>query len=104
MLLTVSAQVDHTSFQLMSEEIEWPWKMSVYDELGTSEEEEGGSTRRSLYWKAMHYYISYGALSANRIPCPPRSGRSYYTRNCFKAREPANPYIRGCSRITRCRR
>ncbi|XP_007017197.2 PREDICTED: protein RALF-like 34 [Theobroma cacao] len=105
LLLTLSsAQADHTSFQLMTEETEWPWTMSVYDELGASEEEEGGIARRSLYWKRMHYYISYGALSANRIPCPPRSGRSYYTHNCFKAREPANPYTRGCSRITRCRR
>ncbi|KAK6245227.1 hypothetical protein SCA6_008317 [Theobroma cacao] len=105
LLLTLSsAQADHTSFQLMTEETEWPWTMSVYDELGANEEEEGGITRRSLYWKRMHYYISYGALSANRIPCPPRSGRSYYTHNCFKAREPANPYTRGCSRITRCRR
>ncbi|XWS14717.1 hypothetical protein CRYUN_Cryun35bG0032700 [Craigia yunnanensis] len=107
MLLTVSAQVDHTrfEFQLMSEGIEWPWKMAMYDELGANEEEEGGNAiARSLYWKAMHYHISYGALSANRIPCPPRSGRSYYTHNCFKAIEPANPYTRGCSRITRCRR
>ncbi|XVE70100.1 hypothetical protein DITRI_Ditri10aG0044400 [Diplodiscus trichospermus] len=104
LVLTVFAQVDHTSFQLMSEEIQWPWRMPVYDELGANEEEEGSSARRSLYWKPMHYYISYGALSANRIPCPPRSGRSYYTHNCFKAREPVNPYTRGCSRITRCRR
>uniref|UniRef100_A0A803KSB4 Uncharacterized protein n=1 Tax=Chenopodium quinoa TaxID=63459 RepID=A0A803KSB4_CHEQI len=50
------------------------------------------------------YYISYGALSANRVPCPPRSGRSYYTHNCFAAHGPANPYTRGCSCITRCRR
>ncbi|XP_050204261.1 protein RALF-like 34 [Mercurialis annua] len=60
--------------------------------------------RRSLIWRRFHYYISYGALSANRIPCPPRSGRSYYTHNCFKSRAAVNPYTRGCSRITRCRR
>ncbi|XVE94917.1 hypothetical protein REPUB_Repub02eG0051000 [Reevesia pubescens] len=104
MLLTVSSEVDdQTRFQLMSEEIEWPWAMLLYDEFGANEEEDG-IARRSLYWKTMHYYISYGALSANRIPCPPRSGRSYYTHNCLKSREPANPYTRGCSRITRCRR
>ncbi|XWS29836.1 hypothetical protein CRYUN_Cryun24cG0064000 [Craigia yunnanensis] len=55
------------------------------------------------FLKRMRYYISYGALSANRILCPPRSGRSYYTHNCFKAHGPLHPYTRGCSRITRCR-
>ncbi|CAN1819763.1 Protein RALF-like 34 [Linum perenne] len=46
-----------------------------------------------------HYYISYGALSANRVPCPPRSG-SYNN-----AKDPinANPYQRGCSCIAHCR-
>ncbi|XP_042059583.1 protein RALF-like 34 [Salvia splendens] len=68
-------------------------------------EEEGAPNRRSLFWnKAIHYYISYGALSANRIPCPPRSGRSYYTHNCHRARGPVHPYSRGCSAITHCRR
>ncbi|XVF36295.1 hypothetical protein REPUB_Repub19eG0045900 [Reevesia pubescens] len=99
-----SSQVDHTRFQLISEEIERPWTMSAYDDWGANEEEEAGIVRRSLYWKPMHYYISYGALSANRIPCPPRSGRSYYTHDCFKTNQPANPYTRGCSRITNCRR
>ncbi|GAB2282620.1 hypothetical protein Dimus_017159 [Dionaea muscipula] len=61
-------------------------------------------TRRSLLWGAFHFYISYAALSANRIPCPPRSGRSYYTYNCYRARGPVRPYYRGCSAITRCRR
>ncbi|XP_051140965.1 protein RALF-like 34 [Andrographis paniculata] len=61
--------------------------------------------RRSLFWKRVfRYYISYGALAANRIPCPPRSGRSYYTHNCYRARGPVRPYYRGCSAITRCRR
>uniref|UniRef100_A0A7C8ZNF8 Protein RALF-like 34 n=1 Tax=Opuntia streptacantha TaxID=393608 RepID=A0A7C8ZNF8_OPUST len=59
--------------------------------------------RRSLYWRRT-YYISYGALSANRVPCPPRSGRSYYTHNCFRAHGPVHPYTRGCSCISRCRR
>ncbi|XP_047947043.1 protein RALF-like 34 [Salvia hispanica] len=68
------------------------------------EEEEETGERRSLYWHAKKYYISYGALSANRVPCPPRSGRSYYTHNCFRARGPVHPYTRGCSAITRCRR
>ncbi|XVF64081.1 hypothetical protein PTKIN_Ptkin09bG0138500 [Pterospermum kingtungense] len=80
--------VDHirTSFELMGEEIEWPWRMRMSEEDGGS-----ASARRSLTWKPMHNYISYGALSTNRIPCAPRSGRSYYTRNCFKTREPVNP-------------
>ncbi|MFS7947515.1 putative rapid ALkalinization Factor [Helianthus anomalus] len=60
--------------------------------------------RRSLFWQRMRYYISYGALSANRVPCPPRSGRSYYTHDCWRASGPVHPYTRGCSAITRCRR
>ncbi|XP_052188529.1 rapid alkalinization factor-like [Diospyros lotus] len=45
-------------------------------------------------------YISYGALSRNRVPCS-RRGASYY--NCRRGGS-ANPYQRGCSAITRCRR
>ncbi|XP_028760492.1 protein RALF-like 34 [Neltuma alba] len=100
------AEMDKTSMKLMSDALEWPTTMSLYDELEDAEEDamDGGFSRRSLYWHRMRYYISYGALSANRIPCPPRSGRSYYTHNCFKARGPVHPYSRGCSAITRCRR
>ncbi|EXC63654.1 hypothetical protein L484_000058 [Morus notabilis] len=82
--------------------------MSLYDELADDEDDGDDGDfvdRRSLFWRGTTtYYISYGALSANRIPCPPRSGRSYYTHNCFKARGPVHPYTRGCSRISRCRR
>ncbi|XP_022722545.1 protein RALF-like 33 [Durio zibethinus] len=45
-------------------------------------------------------YISYGALRRNTVPCS-RRGTSYY--NCQPGAQ-ANPYSRGCSRITRCRR
>ncbi|CAI9106333.1 OLC1v1005463C1 [Oldenlandia corymbosa var. corymbosa] len=45
-------------------------------------------------------YISYGALQRNSVPCS-RRGQSYY--NC-RPGAPANPYTRGCSAITRCRR
>lgn len=45
-------------------------------------------------------YISYGALSRNTVPCS-RRGASYY--NCRQGAQ-ANPYNRGCSAITRCRR
>ncbi|KAJ4968374.1 hypothetical protein NE237_015075 [Protea cynaroides] len=44
-------------------------------------------------------YISYGAMRRDSIPCSKR-GASYY--NCKGGGE-ANPYTRGCSRITRCR-
>lgn len=105
LILTVKAQVDQASFHLITtDSLEWPWTaVTMYDELGEYQEHEsdGEIARRSLYRK--HYYISYGALSANRILCPPRSGRSYYTNNCHKARGPANPYTRGCSAITHCR-
>lgn len=50
------------------------------------------------------FQISYGALSADRIPCPAGSGRSYYTHNCYAANGPVTPYTRGCSAITLCAR
>lgn len=103
------AQLDDTSLKLMNDALEFPNTMSFYDELdgGNLDEEDemdGGLSRRSLFWHRARYYISYGALTANRVPCPPRSGRSYYTHNCFQARGPVRPYYRGCSSITRCRR
>ncbi|GAV74901.1 RALF domain-containing protein [Cephalotus follicularis] len=55
------------------------------------------SNRRIL---AATRYISYGALRRNSVPCS-RRGASYY--NCRLGGQ-ANPYSRGCSRITRCRR
>ncbi|MCH97469.1 protein RALF-like 19-like [Trifolium medium] len=45
-------------------------------------------------------FISYGALRNNQVPCG-RRGRSYY--NCNR-RGRANPYRRGCTRITHCAR
>ncbi|KAL8251054.1 hypothetical protein R6Q59_034747 [Mikania micrantha] len=98
------------SVLLSSDELQWPIpSMSMYDgidEIGMEDDEDAYTTdgRRSLFWKRMRYYISYGALSANRVPCPPRSGRSYYTHDCWRARGPPRPYTRGCSTITRCRR
>ncbi|KAL3623256.1 hypothetical protein CASFOL_032072 [Castilleja foliolosa] len=55
------------------------------------------SNRRIL---ATRRYISYGALQRNNVPCS-RRGTSYY--NC-RAGARANPYSRGCTTITRCRR
>ncbi|KAF8392598.1 hypothetical protein HHK36_022944 [Tetracentron sinense] len=49
---------------------------------------------------ATRQYISYGALKRNSVPCS-RRGASYY--NCQPGAQ-ANPYKRGCSAITRCRR
>ncbi|RZC48450.1 hypothetical protein C5167_016875 [Papaver somniferum] len=104
----VESHIDESSLGFMSEALEWPTSnANLYEEVDDgfgSEEGESKADRRSLFWRRVHYYISYGALSANRIPCPPRSGRSYYTHNCYKARGIAHPYSRGCSKITRCRR
>ncbi|KAF8044501.1 hypothetical protein N665_9244s0001 [Sinapis alba] len=103
---------ENPSLVLLGDGLDWPISRSdafdIIDE-GESledamEEEHVVADRRSLYWQRKRYYISYGALSANRVPCPPRSGRSYYTHNCFRARGPVHPYSRGCSSITRCRR
>ncbi|KAL0535914.1 hypothetical protein IC582_024843 [Cucumis melo] len=112
LLLFLSSSSAHlsvdTSLKLMADALEWPTTTSLIqsptdddldDDLDLQQD-----PRRSLFWRRVHYYISYGALSANRIPCPPRSGRPYYTHNCYKARGPVNPYSRGCSAITRCRR
>ncbi|RLN23267.1 rapid alkalinization factor-like [Panicum miliaceum] len=54
------------------------------------------AARREL-WGSQ--YISYDAMSRGRVPCSYR-GASYY--NC-RPGGPANPYSRGCSRITHCR-
>ncbi|NP_001147163.2 RALF precursor [Zea mays] len=56
------------------------------------------SHRRALYGGGGGY-ISYGALRRDNVPCS-RRGASYY--NCRPGGQ-ANPYHRGCSRITRCR-
>ncbi|KAJ0097017.1 hypothetical protein Patl1_28684 [Pistacia atlantica] len=100
----VQAQVDEANLKLMTETIEWPLSMPYVYEESWDENEEEDSLADDEERHTMKYYISYGALAANRIPCPPRSGRSYYTHNCYKARGPAHPYTRGCSSITRCRR
>ncbi|KAF8776527.1 hypothetical protein HU200_003242 [Digitaria exilis] len=63
-------------------------------ELGGSPAAE--SHRRVLQGRG---YISYGALRRDNVPCS-RRGASYY--NCRPGAQ-ANPYHRGCSRITRCR-
>ncbi|XP_062201678.1 rapid alkalinization factor-like [Phragmites australis] len=74
---------------------------TVAECLAEEEEEELGSAsaeghRRALYRSG---YISYGALRRDSVPCS-RRGASYY--NCRPGAQ-ANPYHRGCSRITRCR-
>lgn len=62
------------------------------------------ATKKKSNTKSSGYFISYSALSASRTSCPPRSGRSYYTRNCNSASGPVRPYSRGCSTISRCAR
>ncbi|GAB2227336.1 hypothetical protein Droror1_Dr00009154 [Drosera rotundifolia] len=91
--LTHIASSSH-DLTLISDSIDW---------AGPDSDPDSGPSR-SLLWGTLHYYISYAALSANRIPCPARSGRSYYTVNCYKESGPVRPYNRGCSAITRCRR
>ncbi|XP_059624735.1 protein RALF-like 34 [Cornus florida] len=103
------AQLDSGGIQLTTDALDWPSSATdLYedDEFGDNAGDSTGAIgRRSLFWLTVrHYYISYGALSANRVPCPPRSGRSYYTHNCYRATGPVHPYTRGCSAITRCRR
>lgn len=98
------------SLHIATDELDWPTSLTpMYDgideiEMEDDEDVSTATARRSLFWRRMGYYISYGALSANRVPCPPRSGRSYYTHDCWRARGVVRPYTRGCSTITRCRR
>ncbi|KAG1346574.1 protein RALF-like 22 [Cocos nucifera] len=66
------------------------------EEMGWMEAEVG---RRELV-AYRGRFISYGALSRNRVPCG-RRGNSYY--NC-QQHQRANPYRRGCSIITQCAR
>ncbi|OWM71245.1 protein RALF-like 33 [Punica granatum] len=70
------------------------WDEDGSEELGMESE----TARRML--AGVGRYISYGALRRNSVPCS-RRGASYY--NCRPGAH-ANPYRRGCSRITRCRR
>ncbi|KAE8684100.1 Protein RALF-like 33 [Hibiscus syriacus] len=96
--ITVDASGDHQQHQIL----EWiptgsPCKGSVAECLAGEEFElDSESGRRIL---ATTRYISYGALQRNTVPCS-RRGASYY--NCQPGAQ-ANPYNRGCSRITRCR-
>ncbi|XP_071713225.1 protein RALF-like 34 [Rutidosis leptorrhynchoides] len=106
LLLFSLTRSSRAEVSVLTGDFDWP---TMYDDDGVDDIEvdtdgdvSGG--RRSLFWQRMRYYISYGALSANRVPCPPRSGRSYYTHDCWRARGPVHPYTRGCSAITRCRR
>ncbi|MCL7037700.1 hypothetical protein MKW94_016635 [Papaver nudicaule] len=68
--------------------------------IGESLEEEflldSEISRRIL---ATTKYISYGSLKKNNVPCS-RRGASYY--NC-KPGAQANPYQRGCSKMSKCR-
>ncbi|KFK44989.1 hypothetical protein AALP_AA1G329500 [Arabis alpina] len=68
------------------------------EDLFTEEFEMDSEINRRIL--ATTRYISYGALRRNTIPCS-RRGASYY--NCRRGAQ-ANPYSRGCSAITRCRR
>ncbi|KAE8678185.1 Protein RALF-like 33 [Hibiscus syriacus] len=96
--ITVDASGDHHQHQTL----EWipnrsQCKGSVDECLADEEFDlDSESSRRIL---ATTRYISYGALQRNTVPCS-RRGASYY--NCQPGAQ-ANPYNRGCSRITRCR-
>ena len=77
------------------------WELGV---VGAAEDEEfgfpaGGDSVARRVLQGGPGYISYGALRRDNVPCSVR-GASYY--NCRPGAQ-ANPYHRGCSRITRCR-
>ncbi|XP_022743207.1 rapid alkalinization factor-like isoform X2 [Durio zibethinus] len=72
-----------------------PCKGSIAECLAGEEFELDSEISRRIL--ATTKYISYGALQRNTVPCS-RRGASYY--NCQPGAQ-ANPYNRGCSRITR---
>ncbi|KAK6913782.1 Rapid ALkalinization Factor [Dillenia turbinata] len=74
--------------------------LTVGDCVGNEEYEVGDSEIGRRILAGTGSYISYGALRRNSVPCS-RRGASYY--NCRPGAQ-ANPYTRGCSAITRCRR
>ncbi|KAK6930159.1 Rapid ALkalinization Factor [Dillenia turbinata] len=74
--------------------------LTVGECVGKEEYEVGDSEISRRIIAGTRRYISYGALGRNSVPCS-RRGASYY--NCRPGAQ-ANPYTRGCSAITRCRR
>ena len=101
MVLTSSAvdfSGDHLQFQLGWIPARSACQGSIAECLAGEEFEMDSEINRRIL--ASKRYISYGALSRNSVPCS-RRGASYY--NCRPGAQ-ANPYTRGCSAITRCRR
>lgn len=89
---------DHHQFQLGWIPARSACQGSIAECLAGEEFEMDSEINRRIL--ASKRYISYGALSRNSVPCS-RRGASYY--NCRPGAQ-ANPYTRGCSAITRCRR
>ncbi|XP_030518615.1 protein RALF-like 4 [Rhodamnia argentea] len=73
---------------------------SIGDGFYAREPELMDSEINSRLLAANRRFISYNAMKGNSVPCS-RRGQSYY--NCRKMKK-ANPYKRGCSAITRCKR
>ncbi|KAG4196921.1 hypothetical protein ERO13_A06G210700v2 [Gossypium hirsutum] len=76
------------------------WTVNIEDietETTTMMMMDSETNRRLL---ATRRYISYEALKKNNVPCL-QQGRSYYECSTGK---PVNPYTRGCTYATRCRR
>lgn len=69
-------------------------------ECNISEEELEMMMESEISQQGRQRFIGYGALERNSVPCS-RRGQSYY--NC-RRHDKANPYTRGCSVITRCKR
>ncbi|XP_031108623.1 rapid alkalinization factor-like [Ipomoea triloba] len=57
------------------------------------------SSRRMLYRRLGKYVSYYSIIEMDSVPCD-RRGHSYYS--CMY-RGPVRPYMRGCSRFTKCR-
>ncbi|PWA98902.1 Rapid ALkalinization Factor [Artemisia annua] len=102
LLLTHMISTTASSENWISDTTNWIPTTTTATTIGDLEEIEfemdSESSRRIL--ATNRRYISYGALSKNNVPCS-RRGASYY--NCRSGGQ-ANPYSRGCSRISRCRR
>ncbi|XP_012448497.1 protein RALF-like 4 [Gossypium raimondii] len=76
------------------------WTVNIEDIETETTMMMDSETNRWLRNGTKRRYISYEALKRNNVPCH-QQGRSYYECSTGK---PVNPYTRGCTYATRCRR
>lgn len=92
----VAGTIAGDEFSLISKQVVGGGSIAECKVLGGGEME----ISRGRMLETIRRHISYDAIKKDYIACSQR-GASYY--NCRSGGQ-ANPYQRGCSAITRCRR